>query len=118
MLGYTRHQSPQIRQQVALALGQLAASCPLRSETERIISTLGSLSQDSSPLVREAAMTALGSIQSDQVLPYLQRGLNDAVSDVKKAASLALQHARHSQSPSSKPRSLWENRPGSGGMGE
>jgi len=118
LLGYTRHQSPQIRQQVALALGQLAASCPLRSETERIISTLGSLSQDSSPLVREAAMTALGSIQSDQVLPYLQRGLNDAVADVKKAASLALQQARVPQSPSQKPRSLWENRPGSEGMGE
>lgn len=104
-----------MRQQVALALGQIASSCPLRSETERMISTLGQLSQDSSPLVREAAMTALGSIQSDQVLPYLQRGLNDAVADVKKAASLALQQVKLTyqspQSASQKPRSLWENRP-------
>ena len=114
LLGYIRDPNPEIRSSVASSLGRLAASCPLTAEIERMVSSVGQLSQDAHPQVRESAIAALGEIRSDRVFPYLQRALSDANPNVKKAASQALQKLKPSYQGRSnagrKPRALWESR--------
>ncbi|MDJ1185410.1 HEAT repeat domain-containing protein [Roseofilum casamattae] len=114
LLGYVRDPNPEIRSSVAVSLGRLAASCPLTAEIERMVSSVGQLSQDAHPQVRERAIAALGEIRSDRVFPYLQRALSDANPNVKKAASQALQKLKPSYQGRSttgrKPRALWESR--------
>ena len=87
---YTKHQNADVRRLVASGLGKIAASNSMRAEIERLIPTLGKLSQDSKPEVRQAAVEALGMIKSDKVLPFLQRALKDAVGDVRKSANASI----------------------------
>ncbi len=87
---YTNHQNGDVRRLVASGLGKIAASNSMKAEIERLIPTLGKLSQDAKPEVRQAAVEALGVIKSDKVLPFLQRALNDAVGDVRKSANASI----------------------------
>ncbi|MEA5468119.1 HEAT repeat domain-containing protein [Spirulina sp. 06S082] len=81
---------PVIRQQAVLAIGNIAAEKKVRKEIERAIPVLGKLSQDTEPSVRLAAVTALAQVNSQEVVTYLQRTLNDADSTVMQAASEAI----------------------------
>lgn len=87
---YTTHPSPQIRSAVAQAVAKIAARQPLRTELEAAIPVLGKLSQDHNLEVRQAAVQALGQIQSAKVLPYLQQALKHPAGGVGKAASTAI----------------------------
>ncbi|MGK7904641.1 MAG: HEAT repeat domain-containing protein [Hormoscilla sp.] len=87
---YTNHQNADVRRLVASGLGKIAASNSMRTEIERLIPTLGKLSQDPKPEVRQAAVEALGMIKSDKVLPFLQRALKDAVGNVRKSANASI----------------------------
>jgi len=87
---YTNHQNGDVRRLVASGLGKIAASNSMRAEIERLIPTLGKLSQDPKPEVRQAAVEALGMIKSVMVLPFLQRALKDAVGNVRKSARASI----------------------------
>ena len=87
---YTNHQNGDVRRLVASGLGKIAASNSMRAEIERLIPTLGKLSQDAKPEVRQAAVEALGMIKSVMVLPFLQRALKDPVGNVRKSANASI----------------------------
>ncbi|MBD2329986.1 HEAT repeat domain-containing protein [Alkalinema sp. FACHB-956] len=91
VLTYATHNDPLIRSYVALALGQIAAPHTVKAEIEKVIPVLGKLSQDSNGDVRAIAMKALSSIQSPDVLPFLEKGLLSASGPVKQAANTAIQ---------------------------
>lgn len=91
VLAYANNTDPVIRSYVALALGQIAAPHTVKSEIEKVIPALGKLSQDSNPDVRQMAIKALSSIQSPDVLPYLETGLLSSSGVVKQAANAAIQ---------------------------
>ncbi|MCW6036145.1 HEAT repeat domain-containing protein [Spirulina subsalsa FACHB-351] len=93
--------SPEVREQVAIALKTLTTGQPVRREVKSAIAILGKLSTDSQSSVRLAAIQALGGIQSPQVIPYLQKALQDSSSEVIKTASAAIQ--RFKFYPSSAP---------------
>jgi hypothetical protein len=88
------HSDGLVRGNVAIALGQISASHPVRTEIEQAIPILGKLAQDSSLQVRQFAVQALGMIQSDKVLPYLQQALLSPSTSVMKAANDALQNLK------------------------
>ncbi|WP_017302950.1 HEAT repeat domain-containing protein [Spirulina subsalsa] len=81
----------QVREQVAIALKTLTTGQPVRGEVKTAIALLGKLSTDSQASVRLAAIQALGGIKSPQVIPYLQKALQDSSSEVIKTASAAMQ---------------------------
>lgn len=83
-----------VRGNVAIALGQIAASHPVRKEIEQAIPVLGKLTQDSNLQVRQFAVQALGAIRSEKVLPYLQQALLSPSGSVMKAANDALQNLK------------------------
>ncbi|MEW6491659.1 MAG: HEAT repeat domain-containing protein [Cyanobacteriota bacterium] len=87
---YANHPDSRIRELVASALGSIATSQGIKAEIQRAIPLLGKLSRDSEPLVRQAAVEALGKIKSETVIPLLSLALRDCDSDVVKAASAAI----------------------------
>ena len=90
LLNSTYDPDPVIRQQAVSAIGNIAAEQKVRVEMERAIPVLGKLSRDAEPSVRLAAVTALAKVNSQEVVTYLQRTLNDADSNVIQAASEAI----------------------------
>lgn len=101
MLEWTYHPDANLRQQVALAIGNAIAGQKVRVESERAIPILGKLSQDPDPAVRCAAVTALAKIDSREAIPYLQRALKDSDSAAIAAASEAIaKFKRHPLKPS------------------
>ncbi|MBD2310434.1 HEAT repeat domain-containing protein [Desertifilum sp. FACHB-1129] len=94
LINYARHASPDVRQSVAIALGNLIKRNRLRSNGDMLIPILGKLSQDAKPKVRQAAIMALGSIHSPQALPFLQRALRDPIGYVSQSASIAIRQLK------------------------
>ncbi|MGV0028272.1 HEAT repeat domain-containing protein [Phormidesmis priestleyi] len=88
---YTRHSSPVIRGYAAMAIGEIVSPHRVTSEVEKVIPILGKLTQDSSIQVRLFAIKALGSIQSEKGLPYLQKALVSSSGSVMQAANAAIQ---------------------------
>jgi len=89
LVDFTSHPDSEIRAAAATSLGQIGAG-GVRTEVQRTIPLLGKLSQVSDSVVRQAAVAALGKIQSPQVIPLLQKALRDTDSNVVKSASAAL----------------------------
>lgn len=87
---YVNHPDSSIRERVASALGTIAASHNRRAEVQRVVPLLGKLSQAPEPLVRRAAVAALGNIKAETVIPFLKQSLRDSDRDVVKLASTAL----------------------------
>jgi hypothetical protein len=96
---------PDIRAEVALALGKIAKVNPRRTEMQSAIPVLGKLSGDRSLAVSENAVKALGMIRSDQVKPYLQKALRHPSSKVSQAASVAIRQLKlqYSEQPEAHP---------------
>ena len=90
LMRYAGSTDTAIREQVAISLGQITASRMIGADVQRAIPLLGQLSRDRSPLVRRAAIEALGQIRSEQVIPVLERSLRDTDRQVVKAASWAI----------------------------
>jgi hypothetical protein len=88
---YANHTDAKIRSYVAYALGQIALPHTVKAEIETIIPVLGKLSQDKDLAVRQMAIKALSSIQSPQVLPYLEKGLLSSAGSVQQMANAAIQ---------------------------
>lgn len=81
-----------IRALVAVVLGTIIADQTARLEVESAITYLEKLSQDSSSLVRKAALQSLGKIESDRAIPSLELALKDSDLGVVAIASQILQH--------------------------
>ena len=88
------HPGGDIRAQVALALGEIAASKNISTDIQKVIPVLGKLMQDSETLVRQSAVEALGKIKSEKVIPLLQKALRDTDSKVVKSANDGLSKAK------------------------
>ena len=95
LIGYSRHQSGNIRKLTATALSKIAAANGSRSELQQAIPILGKLSRDLEPQVRLSAVEALGAIKSDKAIPFLQQALRDTDRNVAKLASAALSKFRY-----------------------
>jgi hypothetical protein len=91
LIQYTRHSSPVLRGYAAMAIGEIVSPHRVTSEVEKVIPVLGKLTQDSSMQVRLFAIKALGSIQSEKGLPYLQKALVSSSGSVVQAANAAIQ---------------------------
>jgi HEAT repeats len=91
LIQYTRHSSPVIRGYAAMAIGEIVSPHTVTREVEKVIPILGKLTQDSNRQVRLFAIRALGSIQSEKGLPYLQRALVSSSGSVMQAANAAIQ---------------------------
>jgi ribosomal protein S16 len=89
LISYIYYPDSHIRGLVASALGKIAAFQGVRVEVQRAIPILGKLSQDPESLVRQSAVTALGKIKSENVIPFLKVALRDSDSEVVKSASAA-----------------------------
>lgn len=90
VLQFYRHRDRQVRESVATATGQLVKSKLVSAEIQRAIPVLGTLSRDSDPAVRQAAIQSLGQIRSEQVVPFLEKALRDSDRNVVKSASAAM----------------------------
>lgn len=90
LIGYAKHQDHHVREQLAASLGKIATLNSLRTEVKQAIPTLGQLSHDCDPNVRQQAIEALGMIKSDQVIPILQQALRDSNYAVVRSANAAL----------------------------
>ncbi len=91
LIQYARHASPVIRGYAAMAIGEIVSPHRVTSEVEKVIPVLGKLTQDSSMQVRLFSIKALGSIQSEKGLPYLQKALVSSSGSVMQAANAAIQ---------------------------
>jgi hypothetical protein len=87
---YVNHSDSRIRELVASALGNIAATQSQKAEVQRAIHLLGKLSRSPEPSVRQCAVEALGKIKSESVIPYLKQALRDSNPNVVKLASTAL----------------------------
>lgn len=85
------HKDSNVRRLTASAIGKIALSNKLTSEIEQAIPTLGKLSQDEKPQVRQYAVKALGMINSEKVVGFLKHSLTDPVPYVSTAANISLQ---------------------------
>jgi hypothetical protein len=90
---YANHTDSRVRSAVAKALGNLAINWR-GTIVESMIPVLGRLSQDSKSEVRLAAVESLGKIQSNKVLPWLQRAQRYSDGSARKAATTALQRLK------------------------
>ncbi|MBE9093566.1 HEAT repeat domain-containing protein [Tychonema sp. LEGE 07203] len=90
LMGLVQSQDTETRKFAASAFGQMAAANALRTDTQRVIETLGKLAEDFQPEVREAAVEALAMIKSEKVIPLLEKALRDTDSAVAVAASAAI----------------------------
>ena len=87
---YVNHSDSRIRELVASALGNIAATQSQKAEVQRAIHLLGKLSRSPEPSVRQSAIEALGKIKNESVIPYLKQALRDSSPNVVKLASTAL----------------------------
>jgi hypothetical protein len=92
------HADSNVRAAVAVALGNIALK-QRGAGMERVVPVLGKLSKDTNQQVRLGAIAALGNIRSATVLPWLQQALRSPDAETTKAASLALQRSRLSETP-------------------
>jgi HEAT repeat protein len=95
---FATHADSNVRTAVAVALGKIALK-QRGAGVERMVPVLGKLSRDVNQQVRLEAITALSQIRSASVLPWLQQALRSPDGETNKAASLALQRSRLSQTP-------------------
>lgn len=101
---YINHSDSRIRQLVASALGNIAATQSQKTEVQRTIPLLGKLSRSPEPSVRQSAVEALGKIKTESVIPYLKQALRDSDPNVVKLASMALNKFKsYPISPGNKP---------------
>lgn len=89
---YTYDEDDRIRAGVALAYGEMIAGKALRPNLEPAFTQLENLSRDRAPLVRKAAIQALGKIRSETVIPSLTRALQDSDLEIVAIASQILQN--------------------------
>ncbi|OLP16772.1 hypothetical protein BST81_18930 [Leptolyngbya sp. 'hensonii'] len=87
---HARHGSAEVRSAVAIALGQITQGSGLGNGITLTLTVLASLSRDSVPAVRIAAVNTLGRIKSEKVIPLLQQALRDPNPGVVVAASAAI----------------------------
>ena len=99
VLNYVRHGDRTIRAVVATAIAQIARSNPQASATQNTLLALDQLSRDTDVQVRQAAVEALGTIRSSQVIPLLERAARDPARKVAKLASNRLRRYRFYPSP-------------------
>lgn len=99
LIQYLYEPDSKIRALVADNLGKIAEGKSQGPEIERIISSLGKLSRDIEPTVRQFAVDALGKISSGNVIPLLKMAQRDTDSDVVKAASAALEKFKGYRAP-------------------
>lgn len=76
---------------IAIALGQIAAANSQSPALQKAIPALTKLSQDIKPVVRQAALEALGNIPSAKAVPVVKRALRDPDAKVVKAANQAME---------------------------
>ncbi|WP_171814922.1 HEAT repeat domain-containing protein [Halothece sp. PCC 7418] len=89
-----------IRAACAVAFGEIIAQKTVNDEVKRAIEHLGVLTRDRAPLVRQCAVTALGKIRSEAVIPSLTQALQDPDLEIVATASAILQHYKtYSASP-------------------
>jgi chromosome segregation ATPase len=91
-----------IRALVADTLGEIAEGKNQGLVIEQVIYSLGKLSRDADPTVRQSAVTALGKISSVNVIPLLKVAQRDTDSDVVKNASSALEKFKSYRVPQQK----------------
>ena len=102
LIQYTYEPDSKIRALVATKLGEIAEGKSQGIEIERIVLSLGKLSRDIDPIVRQAAIDALGKIGSIKVIPLLKIAQRDTDSDVVKSASSALEQFKGYRTPKKK----------------
>jgi HEAT repeats/HEAT repeat len=95
LLQYVNHHSPNVREDVAKALGQIAASHNMHNYESQVITVLEQFSRDRHLEVRYQAIVALGHIKSGRVIPALTSALRDPSSKLVKAASSALARLKY-----------------------
>lgn len=84
------HPNMEVRQGIAIALGQICGNQRVSVEIQRVIPALAKLSRDPQTGVRQASVTALGNIRSEKVIPHLRLALRDCNGEVVRIASTAL----------------------------
>lgn len=94
LMQYATHSDAIVRSHVATSLGRIVSAHPMRGDVERSIPVLGKLTNDSDVKVRVYAVQSLGTIRSQEVLPYLERALRSPSGSVTKAANRALQNLK------------------------
>ncbi|MBD1854622.1 MULTISPECIES: HEAT repeat domain-containing protein [Leptolyngbya] len=94
LMQYATHSDVIVRSHVATSLGRIVSAHPMRGDVERSIPVLGKLTNDSDVKVRVYAVQSLGSIRSQEVLPYLEQALRSPSGSVTKAANRALQNLK------------------------
>ncbi|WP_019499641.1 HEAT repeat domain-containing protein [Pseudanabaena sp. PCC 6802] len=100
LLPYVNHPSPNVRADVAKALGQIAAIHNLHAYEPQVIPVLEQLSRDRHLEIRYQAIVALGHLKSDRAIPILTAALHDPSSKLVKAASSALARLKYYALPS------------------
>lgn len=94
LMQYATHSDAIVRSHVATSLGRIVSAHPMRGDVERSIPVLGKLTNDSDVKVRLYAVQSLGTIRSQEVLPYLEQALRSPSGSVTKAANRALQNLK------------------------
>ncbi|MCY6492629.1 HEAT repeat domain-containing protein [Leptolyngbya sp. GGD] len=94
LMQYATHSDAIVRSHVATSLGRIVSAHPMRGDVERSIPVLGKLTNDSDVKVRVYAVQSLGTIRSQEVLPYLEQALRSPSGSVTKAANRALQNLK------------------------
>ncbi|MGB8688551.1 MAG: HEAT repeat domain-containing protein [Microcoleus sp.] len=112
LMGCVQSRDTEVRNSAAFALGRMAAANALRSDSQRVVETLGKLAQDYAPEVRQTAVEALGMIKSEKVIPLLQKALRDTDGAVAKSASSALNKFKfYPRTPAAKPKNVDVKKP-------
>lgn len=94
LMQYATHSDAIVRSHVATSLGRIVSAHSMRGDVERSIPVLGKLTNDSDVKVRVYAVQSLGTIRSQEVLPYLEQALRSPSGSVTKAANRALQNLK------------------------
>lgn len=95
LLQYVNHPSPNVREDVAKALGQIAATHNLHAYEPKVIPALEQLSRDRHLDIRYQAIVALGQLKSARSIPILTAALHDPSSKLVKTASSALEQLKY-----------------------
>jgi HEAT repeats len=99
---YASHPDANVREQVAIGLGQIAAANTMHAYIPQVIPVLERLSRDRHLETRYQAIVALGQLKSERVIPILTSALHSTSSRLVKAASSALGKLNYS-APEPKP---------------
>lgn len=89
---YAYDEDDRVRAGVALAYGEMIARKAVNPDGEQVLTYLGDLSRDRAPVVRKAAIQALGKLRSETVIPFLTRALQDSDLEIVALASQILQN--------------------------